>query len=270
MILSPLGNNLASWWCSRHKNYKDSVRHRKQSLAGVISYLSSKVKGVRRCISLPDLSRISSLFNPDEDPSEKKMFYKLNSPRSFRFRTSNEVLFQHSSKEPILEESEAELMHLSTETTPLETISNSKSTSRKSTVSPPLEGKELTKSPDANGYLHKNTIVEDEVQKEKSGTGPSSSCSSGCSSNALVVTLHSGEVTRQKRYQTAKSVPKPPTYNCENSIPSPSPPKHQNRDSGYDDSASEENSVVSPGCDAHHHLPWRIPEETALSCPIAK
>ena len=275
MILSPLGNNLASWWYSRHRFHKDTARHRRQSLAGVISLLSRNNQGVRRCISLPDLSRIASLFHAAEEADGKNSLQKIDSPRALRSRTSNDILYHRSSKEPILEESEAELLKLNSEKPDSmeEQLKTSSIPQQESSLSfedtSPLDPNSvLFQDRCANPvdpYLTKNNF--DEV-KNRIDTPVSSSDSSGCSSS-LSVTLHSGEVTRQKRRDN-KTSSIPQTSHAEKHYfdsASTTNQKSLNRDSGYDDGVAEDqqhSAVSSPGCEVFHPLPWKIPEEVAL------
>ena len=256
MVLSPRGNNLASWWCSRHRCRKDSARNRsRQSLAGVMSVLSSNIEWVRRCISLPDLSRITSLFHPLEEGMEKRSFQNTESPRSRRSRTSNEIFHHCSSEEPILEESEAELLKLSSEKALLP--------SQVSVTAPIAETKNRDSPVPAQ--------IEVGLDQAENRTEHSvSSFGSSICSSSLSITLHSGEVTRQRRLENRSSIPlKYPPRKSKSSDSDLNPshsPKSQNRDSGYDDGVDDSlhSALSSPGCDVFHPLPWKIPEETVL------
>ena len=80
MILSPLGNHLASSWFSRHRNNTKDVEQQRQAIATVMSILSKKLLNLRRSISVPDLSQVSSLFHHVDAEAENKILHTLGIP----------------------------------------------------------------------------------------------------------------------------------------------------------------------------------------------
>ncbi|CAK8681300.1 unnamed protein product [Clavelina lepadiformis] len=237
MILSPRGNNLASWWCARKRTEViPSVKNDRQSLASVMFVLSRNVRVIRRCISLPDMSRLNSLFQTagDSSPRVKRFsgsFYKSEFSKRKSCSSTSEDLFaftpstleknktedrsekKTSTNNDADRSAKANLLELFPE--------SSRSLSRSGSLNPiketNLDVEEDHKVQDVRGEIEEkeDTSRKSPHFKVNSSLGEEdnssvdansyhrarghSSSSSGCSSSSFVMSLQTGEMTQQRR-----------------------------------------------------------------------
>lgn len=80
MILSPLGTHMASWWCNHCRESRDDLPSQRQAMAAVMSVLSRGQIGIRRSISVPDLSKSAALFHHVDEEAENRILHSLDLP----------------------------------------------------------------------------------------------------------------------------------------------------------------------------------------------
>ena len=272
MVLSPLGNNLTSWWCSRRQTCEETIEHRKQSLAGVMSVLSGRIKGIgRRCISLPDMSRISALFEQAEDGEEKS---KPESPAS-RFSRPGTIDDEHfyiTSKNTIIEENESDLAKTNFSCPSAAKRHTNELLSYDIASRTDLDVEKTISNHDVNDKAakHKSTYKDNAV----SSKSLSSSSSEG-SPRSFAATLQNGEQTRQRRFSKDRSKHKlTQSYRRDSNdlLPGTFSSKSNNRDSGYEEASSPDDhfhvTMTSPGLETTHLLAYKIPEERTSPTPF--
>jgi len=266
LILSPRGNNLASWWCARKRADVADVTER-HSLATMMSVLLRNVDSVRRCISLPDVSRISSLFSNRENSGfEGSLFH--SSPRRPRFGTEGDVFYAAREKDSIPEEVD-----------PSSTLLlSSKPQSRPDPCCSKIQ----------DGCVSRPTAQNANAESSQF----SDASSSGCSCPGVVVGSTRGQEATDKPGSLTASLEvgeENRSLNNNNNAAaerddagqggavtraaSGAHPKLTNRDSGYEDSASEPNALHSVQASANlaiSHPVWGIAEADAIPGPSSR
>nr|XP_002121616.3 fatty acyl-CoA synthetase and RNA processing-associated kinase 1-like [Ciona intestinalis] len=255
MLLSPRGNDLASWWCMRKRAEGQSFSEtERQSLASVVSVLSRNLRSSRRCISMPDVSRIKALFHQiTEDPEKLPKETVLRKPRS---NTSAEIFQPVSNPSSIKEETETEVEKSPIPKTDLtDTDAANTETTCTSKIQKEVLSKDNTQQPPEppaipvqTDNLTKPCETEDNLRKSDSF----SSTSSGCSSSDLTASLQSAEITRKRRNDPLHSAYEKENRSLNNNYQPYNDnvrlrqPKSTHRDSGYEDTVLS-SLVEHPG-----------------------
>nr|CAB3266903.1 fatty acyl-CoA synthetase and RNA processing-associated kinase 1-like [Phallusia mammillata] len=280
MILSPRGNNLASWWCARKRAEGDSgTAKERQSLASVISVLSRNVAHVRRSISLPDVSRISTLFKTHEPGSlENSLTAADRKPRS---RTGDEVFYGSSSQEFSLSGANSIKTEFNRPSPKLIVSDHdscgSGSTGHHVTFAPQEEAKIFFPQEEETERLP--IVQEGDSDLLDANAQSISSSSSGCSSSGLLVCSaemsqlrrkDSNDRSRRHEPMVAPSVVNHSCLRRESSDRTHSS-KSKNRDSGYEEDHHVHHPTSPVLESGNEHVVWSIqenehPSSTAGDC----